>query len=758
MRDELDTIQKFLALSHSLIFSGFAARYVRASNINNVLAKVVALQYRYKNHAMLFSLAIILVLAVSQTLEINTCCTILGKDSYFSQGDSHQVFHPGSVDTIRVVEYNTLTDALAALDSGSADIFGHMLDPEDYTILDAYPNLELQWAYDSKVCMIAINSLSYPLDNQRVRRAIAYAVNKSSIAQEAMNGSVDLVDFLLPINNEFCFESEEGGQFYEANIVEAENELGLAGILDVDDDGVVEAPNGSEFALDLLYPFDVAGMTEAASILSANLFAAGLNNTLIPMAYEELQNEIANHSHTYDLALYHEDIPEFGLGEMATTFEVHNNIEYGKNVANIDNDILNDLAIQYMLNVHLDRAEEYGVAALKAIKEICPVVPLFFYRWLSVYSDQRFEGWVDETTGGSYSVWNPISVTARSALENELVVAVLPDYFESYFVSLNPFLTGVDIDYNWLVNEQFNPYLLIYDSPLATFPDGRAVPRSATSWTMQYILHDQELNNTESRSQFYCDPNAVWADGEEMDAQDYRFSYGYYAEHSLSNYTDRFTYVKVTGDYVSAITLNDLGMFNYRKLGMLPLLPEHIWDSQDPRTWEPDVEDTVGSGPYSVSEFNQGSELILMRNELYYPEADEDPPTLRTIFIVPENPIPAESVSFRVYVDDRSKIENVTLSYVYIVGQINFTESQLMREGPTGYEATIPSRVTANRITYSIRATDIWGNTAIIANGSYERESTETQLEWWQDTTILIGLGSVILVIVVIIFIIKRRK
>jgi ABC-type transport system substrate-binding protein len=723
-----------------------------------VLAKVEVLQLRYKNQVLLSCLAISLILFISLTTKIHDDCCNFERNQVISQNTTNQVFHPGLVDTIKVVEYNSLDEALTALNSGTADIFGHMIEATDYETLENYPNVELQWAYDTEVCMIAINALAYPLENQHVRRAIAFAINKTAIAEEAMNSTVDLVDFLLPLNNEFCIEYEEGGEFYNSNPIEATDELGRAGILDVDADGVVEAPNGSEFTLNILYPFDKAGLIETASILSANLFSIGLNNTLIPMAYDELQTEIANHSGTFDLALYHEEIPEFGLGEMATTFEVHNIDIYGKNIARINNEVLNELAIQYMQNVHLDKADEYGIEAIRAIKEICPIVPLFFYRWLSVYSEQRFDGWVNEVTGGSYSAWNPISVTANNPSENELVVAVLPSFFDTFFLSLNPFYAGLDVDHDWLVKNQFNPYMLIYDSPLATLPDGRAVPRSSTSWTMHYLLQDHELNNSETRSVFYCDPNAVWADGEAMDAQDYRFTHEYYSENSLTNLTARFVDVKVTGDYVAAITLNDLGMFNYRRIGMLPILPEHIWQTRDPRTWNPEVQDVVGSGPYSVSEFTPGSELVLSKNDLYYPEVDDDPPTLRTIFIVPENPIPAESVSFRVYVDDRSKIQNVTISYVYIVGRINFTESQIMREGSTGYEATIPSRVTANKIAYKIIATDIWENTAVIVSGSYERQTSETELEWWQDSTIVITIVSVIIAVIIIGFIIKRRK
>jgi ABC-type transport system substrate-binding protein len=216
--------------------------------------------------------AFVFILILLQTSCINTHYYSHETNIKISQGDSHQVFHPGSVDTIRVVEYSTLHEALAAINSGSADIFGHMIETSNYQILENYPNLKLQWVYDTKLCMIAINTVSYPLENQHLRQAIAYAINKTNIAEEAMNGSVDIVDFLLPLDNEFCIESEEGGEFYNANPTEATKELGMVGFLDVDNDGVVESSNGSEFTLEIIYPFDILGLTETADILSKNLF------------------------------------------------------------------------------------------------------------------------------------------------------------------------------------------------------------------------------------------------------------------------------------------------------------------------------------------------------------------------------------------------------------------------------------------------------------------------------------------------------
>ncbi len=106
-----------------------------------------------------------------------------------------------TIETIRIVEYNSLVEALDALEAGDADVFGHRINETDYDIVQTYSNIEEQWAFDSTTCLVAINTNIYPLENDHVRRAIAYAIDKLDISENAMNVQVDAVDFALPLFN-----------------------------------------------------------------------------------------------------------------------------------------------------------------------------------------------------------------------------------------------------------------------------------------------------------------------------------------------------------------------------------------------------------------------------------------------------------------------------------------------------------------------------------------------------------------------------
>lgn len=671
-----------------------------------------------------------------------------------AQIDQFQVFHGGMVETIRIVEYATLVDAFDAIDSGDADIFGHRVNQSDYSTILGYGNIEEQWAYDNQAFLLAMNAKYYPLNNEHLRRAIAFAVNKTDIASNAMNGQVDELDFLLPLFNEYSIEEEEGGQFYDSDTVKGIAELALAGMLDVDEDGVVEGPDGSEVNIPIWYPYDVTGLNETANIISVNMLDIGINNTLFPLNFTNLQYEVANHNQTYGIALYLQELDQYGYEWVATAFHRTLQTTLGYNIANINLEMIDDLAEEYLDAIYISYAEEKGFQAMMTMYEKCPVIPLFSYRWLSVYSVANFGNWPEDSYAGAFSMWSPVMVTAVGS-QTELVVAVLPTYFDNYFKSLNPFYGNNTINSAWLERYFFNPYLLVYDSPLATAPDGHAVPRHATSWEMQFLGVVPDLSNEQSRANFYSDPNANWTDNEFMDAQDYRFTFEFYANNSLTVYAGGIDNVKVTGRYLAGVEYSSRDMYLFRKLGALPILPEHIWSGKNPTGWDPLPSETIGSGPYMFESYTAGSELVLEANPEYYPEIDTEPPTLRSITVVPKNPIPAESVVIRVFVDDRSRIENVTISYTYQVGRINFSESQVMIQDASGFEATIPARVTANTVLWEVHATDVWGNSARIGNGSYSMD-TET-LDGTLDLTLpLVVLGGTALAIIALI-IVRRR-
>ncbi len=203
--------------------------------------------------------------------------------------------------------------------------------------------------------------------------------------------------------------------------------------------------------------------------------------------------------------------------------------------------------------------------------------------------------------------------------------------------------------------------------------------------------------------------------------------------------------------------MNDREFYTYRKLGALPILPRHIWNGTDPITWEIGINDFKGSGPYKISSYGAGYSIKLVKNAEYYPEIDTDPPILKFISIYPDNPIPAENVVIRIFVEDRNLIKNVTLSFTYQIGGINTTESRLMIRDAMGYIVVIPSHVTATYVEWQIEVTDSWGNSAILASGFYPNDALGTEDVFEPIVILSIGISGVAIAIVVILGVRRKR-
>ena len=76
----------------------------------------------------------------------------------------------------------------------------------------------------------------------------------------------------------------------------------------------------------------------------------------------------------------------------------------------------------------------------------------------------------------------------------------------------------------------------------------------------------------------------------------------------------------------------------------------------------------------------------------------------------------------------------------------------------TGFEATIPARVTATTVSWEIHATDIWGNTAIVATGFYTRSEGTTDDVIDPNLMLALQVGGVALLAVIVIVVLRRRR
>jgi peptide/nickel transport system substrate-binding protein len=97
----------------------------------------------------------------------------------------------------------TVADASALqalLETGGVDLapVPTNMPPDTMNILRSLPNLKVEQFDGSNIQYIGLNTQSPPLDNVKIRQAIAYSVDKDKVIRELLSGQAKVADSILP--------------------------------------------------------------------------------------------------------------------------------------------------------------------------------------------------------------------------------------------------------------------------------------------------------------------------------------------------------------------------------------------------------------------------------------------------------------------------------------------------------------------------------------------------------------------------------
>jgi peptide/nickel transport system substrate-binding protein len=137
--------------------------------------------------------------------------------------------------TVRVRVLPEMNSLQAELESGRLDIapMPTSLTPDAIKRLEQVPNLQVKVFSGSNVALLTINTSSPPLDNVKVRQAIAYAVDRESLINKLLLGLGKLAHSIIPEES----WSYSPGQTYSYDPAKAKQLLDEAGFRDPDGDG-----------------------------------------------------------------------------------------------------------------------------------------------------------------------------------------------------------------------------------------------------------------------------------------------------------------------------------------------------------------------------------------------------------------------------------------------------------------------------------------------------------------------------------------
>ncbi|MGM0687843.1 MAG: ABC transporter substrate-binding protein, partial [Promethearchaeati archaeon] len=150
------------------------------------------------------------------------------------------------------IRYEVTTDeeqAIASLGDGDIDLIGELLDPTYLTELEEMENVAAQESLENGYVSIIVNCHRYPLNLTAFRRALSFAVDKYALRDDVLDGLGVPLDSCVPKVNPFSIENQLSNHYYDGDVQRGKDILAAAGFEDYDQDGVLEAPNESEFTV-----------------------------------------------------------------------------------------------------------------------------------------------------------------------------------------------------------------------------------------------------------------------------------------------------------------------------------------------------------------------------------------------------------------------------------------------------------------------------------------------------------------------------
>ncbi len=504
-----------------------------------------------------------------------------------------------------------------ALQAGTIEMDTSLIDPSYYNVLSADPDINVYTGLRNGYGQITINCRDYPLNISALRRAFAFAFNKTKIVADAFDGLAQEHDSVVPTVSPWCSEDEFTDYYYTARDDIGNAILDAAGF-DIDGGtGRRNAPDGSSFVINIEY-FASAGTISSAVAQEAvdALTALHINAYSTPAEAYDLFNRLYNHG-LYDMAFYTTNFYSYDVDWLGDEFWSQTANVAFRNPSNFVNSSFDDWRDQLLFGDTYEQVYEAASQMQQILHYNVPRLVVYENSYLQGYRTDKFAGHVEDRSSYITGPWTmrklhwlngTLGGTASVAIAEE------PDSFNIFTTS-----------------SAYSAYILsnLYSSLYKYGPDGQPRPDLVESMVVE--THATSTSVPEGHTRYTIDiiQNATWNDGVPITAEDvaYTFTYvqesGAYGNPHAADFSDMIVCTTVS-TYRLMLEFTSDSYWLFSRFGFDYILPYHIFSSipySDWNSWNPvfDASDPlVTSGPFEFISFNAGNWYRIGRNELYY--------------------------------------------------------------------------------------------------------------------------------------------
>ena len=525
------------------------------------------------------------------------------------------------IDTILFSIISSDSQTVQALLDNEIDLIGGVIDPTYLLELSEAENVAVTSVPVNEYGYLTINTARYPFNITAFRRALAFALDKRGICQEAWNNLAVPQDSCVLQMSPWSAEGLFGYDYYDADVQTGNRLLDDAGFRDIDEDWIREAPDGSKLDVTLTaFQYDARQVSTCEQVIDA-FQAIGIEAEIEYCDYYWWCWEIFCTRKDYDMAYLTSHRSGLGVEWLAEEYWSENAGTPYVNFPRFSNANYDSWREQLLYSLDYNEVYEAAIAMQTILFEECPVIVCYEEVVHYAHRTDRFEDFVNDFKHGVSSWWTNYK-------------AHLSDSQGGPFGGTLRWSVPADVDsFNLMVGSSFcaeKVFLEMYDSLIIGSPEGADIGWLAQSFSAE--THQDNPDVPAGRTRFTSDliHNASWTDGSPLTAEDVAFTLNYYRESPGNRYgagLEDLVAAYSPSTYRVIVEFSTESYWHLYSIGYKPIIPKHVFIEIGLGGWEdwspsPPGEPMVTSGPFNVSVYSRNNFVELAHNPEYFYHAD----------------------------------------------------------------------------------------------------------------------------------------
>ncbi|MGY5872031.1 MAG: ABC transporter substrate-binding protein [Candidatus Thorarchaeota archaeon] len=504
-----------------------------------------------------------------------------------------------------------------ALQAGEIEMDTSYFDPVYLPILEADPDIDVYSSLRNGYGHITINTRDYPLNISGLRRAFAFAYDKTRVTNEIFDGFSQEHDSLVPYTNGWCVEEDFDWHYYDNRSDIGNQILDDLGFEINNVTGFRDAPNGNPFDIVIEY----AGSSPEIAGGCAQIGVDALHTLHIDAERQVPTgiSELDSHGE-YDMVFYAKNFYSNDVDWLAYDYwSDYANVQY-ENPTNFVNYTYDSWRDQLLYGTTYEEVYEAASEMQKILHYNVPRLVVYENIYLQPYRNDQFTGHIEDLGRGISGPWTMRKIQNLDGSFGGTVPIAIGEEPDSF----NIFVTNSA--YSATILQNLWPSLYKYGPDLTPWPD--------LAVSMVTETHSDNSAVPDGHTRFTIDivQNATWSDGTPLTAEDVAFTQTYlfestpYGNPAGTDIGDLIA-AYAPSEYSVVIEFCTESYWHFSRFAFDYIIPYHIFNDVDGigydgwNTWNPvfdPAEPHVNCGPFVFTDYEAGEFYEISNNPNFY--------------------------------------------------------------------------------------------------------------------------------------------